>query len=65
MTSRSHIPAMPDLPTIAEVGLPGFEFDQWYGVLAALKTPPARASMRDGESRTTITFSPSRHCTVG
>ena len=29
----------PDLPTVAEAGIPGFEYDQWYGLLAAAKTP--------------------------
>jgi tripartite-type tricarboxylate transporter receptor subunit TctC len=30
----------PDLPTIAESGLPGYESETWYGVLAPAKTPP-------------------------
>jgi tripartite-type tricarboxylate transporter receptor subunit TctC len=29
----------PDLPTVAEAGLPGFEYDQWYGLLVSAKTP--------------------------
>src|SRR3954469_2845296 len=31
--------AMPDLPTIAESGVPGFEALTWYGVMAPAKTP--------------------------
>lgn len=31
---------MPELPTIAEAGLPGFEVDQWYGVITGAKVPP-------------------------
>ncbi|OGA56483.1 MAG: hypothetical protein A3F74_14475 [Betaproteobacteria bacterium RIFCSPLOWO2_12_FULL_62_58] len=31
--------AAPELPTVAEAGLPGFEISGWYGVLAAAKTP--------------------------
>lgn len=34
-------PALPDVPTIAEVALPGFEFDTWYGVFAPGATPRA------------------------
>ncbi|MBI4189531.1 MAG: tripartite tricarboxylate transporter substrate binding protein [Betaproteobacteria bacterium] len=34
---RSQI--VPDLPTVAEAGVPGFESNQWYGVLAPAKTP--------------------------
>ena len=29
----------PDVPTVAEAGVPGFDFDQWYGLLASAKTP--------------------------
>ena len=31
--------ALPDVPTIAEAGVPGFEFDTWYGILAPAATP--------------------------
>jgi tripartite-type tricarboxylate transporter receptor subunit TctC len=31
--------AMPDLPTIAEAGLPGYAFDPWFGLLTSSKTP--------------------------
>ena len=37
-TSRSAL--MPELPTIAEAGLPGFETVAWFGVLAPAGTPP-------------------------
>jgi tripartite-type tricarboxylate transporter receptor subunit TctC len=29
----------PDLPTVAEGGLPGHEFDQWFGLLGNAKAP--------------------------
>jgi tripartite-type tricarboxylate transporter receptor subunit TctC len=32
-------PAVPHLPTIAEAGVPGYEFSTWYGVLAPATTP--------------------------
>jgi tripartite-type tricarboxylate transporter receptor subunit TctC len=31
----------PEVPTIAEAGVPGFEGGAWYGVVVAAKTPPA------------------------
>lgn len=31
--------AMPQLPTIAEAGLPGYAFDPWFGLLTSAKTP--------------------------
>jgi tripartite-type tricarboxylate transporter receptor subunit TctC len=36
--------ALPDLPTIAEAGLAGYEVDGWYGLLAPAGTPPAIVS---------------------
>jgi tripartite-type tricarboxylate transporter receptor subunit TctC len=39
VTSRERMPAFPDLPTVAESGLPGYESSQWYGVLAPATTP--------------------------
>jgi tripartite-type tricarboxylate transporter receptor subunit TctC len=35
-----RLPSLPDLPTVAESGYPGFESVQWYGVLAPGATPP-------------------------
>jgi tripartite-type tricarboxylate transporter receptor subunit TctC len=32
---------LPEVPTIAEAGLPGCEYDIWYGLFAPAKTPPA------------------------
>ena len=39
VSSDHRIPAAPDIPTIAEAGVPGFEASQWYGVLAPAGTP--------------------------
>ena len=33
--------ALPDTPTVAEQGYPGFEASQWYGLNAPAKVPPA------------------------
>ena len=41
VTSATRAPALPDVPTIAESGLPGFEASSWFGVLAPAGTPPA------------------------
>jgi tripartite-type tricarboxylate transporter receptor subunit TctC len=29
----------PNVPTVAEAGIPGFDYDQWYGILVSAKTP--------------------------
>jgi tripartite-type tricarboxylate transporter receptor subunit TctC len=39
ITSPQRSQALPDLPTVAESGLPGFEATQWYGVMAPAGTP--------------------------
>ncbi len=41
VTSLTRAPALPDVPTIAESGLPGFEASSWFGILAPAGTPPA------------------------
>lgn len=38
-TGSSRSAALPDLPTVAEAGLPGYEFSSWVGVLAPASTP--------------------------
>ena len=40
VTSATRSPAAPDVPTIAEAGLPGYAFTSWQLVLAPAGTPP-------------------------
>lgn len=39
VTSRQRLRAVPDVPTIAESGLPGFEAVAWFGLFAPARTP--------------------------
>jgi tripartite-type tricarboxylate transporter receptor subunit TctC len=39
VTTARRSSALPDLPTIAETGLPGYEADNWYGFVTVAKTP--------------------------
>jgi tripartite-type tricarboxylate transporter receptor subunit TctC len=41
VTSVARAPALPDVPTVAEAGLPGFEASSWFGLVAPAGTPPA------------------------
>jgi tripartite-type tricarboxylate transporter receptor subunit TctC len=41
VTSRTRSSAMPEVPTIAESGLPGFEAVAWFGLFAPANTPAA------------------------
>jgi len=39
VSSRERSPFMPDLPTVAEAGVPGFDVSVWFGVVAPAGTP--------------------------
>jgi tripartite-type tricarboxylate transporter receptor subunit TctC len=39
--SAKRIPALPDVPTISEAGVPGYEVTNWWGVAAPAGTPRA------------------------
>jgi tripartite-type tricarboxylate transporter receptor subunit TctC len=41
VSSAKRSTVLPDVPTMAESGLPGFEVSSWYGLLAPTKTPVA------------------------
>lgn len=41
VTSLQRVPQLPDMPTVAESGLPGYRWDFWYGLLVPAKTPRA------------------------
>jgi len=41
VTSARRVPYLPDLPTVAESGLPGFAIDEWYGVIGPRGMPAA------------------------
>ena len=40
VTTSNRIAPFPDLPTIAEAGVPGYEISTWYGIWAPARTPP-------------------------
>jgi tripartite-type tricarboxylate transporter receptor subunit TctC len=40
-SANKRDPQFPDVPTIAESGVPGYDMRSWYGVLATAGTPPA------------------------
>jgi tripartite-type tricarboxylate transporter receptor subunit TctC len=39
VTALERVPTAPELPTVAASGLPGFEIESWYGLLAPARTP--------------------------
>lgn len=42
VTAAGRSPLLPDVPTVAEAAIPGFETSAWFAVLAPKATPPAR-----------------------
>jgi tripartite-type tricarboxylate transporter receptor subunit TctC len=50
MAGAQRSQVMPDVPTIAESGLPGFEVSAWYGLLAPAATPRAIVDRLNGEA---------------
>ena len=49
VTSATRAAALPDVPTLAESGLPGFEASSWFGLLAPTGTPPPVIARLNGE----------------
>jgi tripartite-type tricarboxylate transporter receptor subunit TctC len=41
VTSAKRAPTLPDVPTVAENGVPGYEYSTWYGLLVPAGTPRA------------------------
>jgi tripartite-type tricarboxylate transporter receptor subunit TctC len=49
VSSPQRLAALPDVPTVAESGFPGFEADQWYGLVAPAGTPAERVARLNAE----------------
>src|SRR6185295_8923006 len=44
VTGVRRTPVMPDVPTVAEAAVPGYEFTIWFGAFAPARTPAAIVS---------------------
>jgi tripartite-type tricarboxylate transporter receptor subunit TctC len=54
VTSAKRSPVVPDVPTVAESGLPGYEFVTWHGILAPKDTPPAIVALLNDRLKQTL-----------
>jgi len=55
ITSAQRSPLLPDLPTVAEAGLPGYEMIAWQGLAAPAGTPPAIVAKLHADATRAIT----------
>ena len=50
VTSGNRSPSVPELPTVAEAGVPGYAFSSWVGIFAPAGTPPAIVTRTHAET---------------
>ena len=49
MTGKERSPQLPDVPTFAETGFPGYRFTYWWGIAVRTATPPQIVSRLNQE----------------
>jgi tripartite-type tricarboxylate transporter receptor subunit TctC len=65
VTTAGRVAAAPEIPTIAEAGLPGYESVQWYGLLAPAGTPREIIARLHQESAATLGAPKSKEILAG
>ena len=63
--STARIPQYPDVPTLAESGLPGYEAGSWYGLFAPAGTPRAIVDKLNAETQRIFTEAQFRERVLG
>jgi tripartite-type tricarboxylate transporter receptor subunit TctC len=58
VSTAKRVPSLPDYPTLAEAGVPGYEVDVWYGLFAPRGTP-ARVVAQIAANAGTVMSNPS------
>lgn len=56
VSSVSRVPLLAQVPTVAESGFPGFEADQWYGIVAPAGTPAATVARLNAAINAVLTL---------
>lgn len=60
VTTTKRYPTLPEVPTVAESGLPGYEAAQWYGLFAPAGTPAAIGKKIETDVATLLNNKPLR-----
>jgi tripartite-type tricarboxylate transporter receptor subunit TctC len=56
ITSATRSAMVPDVPTVAEAGVPGYEVGVWFGIVAPAGTPPAVVAKLNAELNRMLTL---------
>jgi tripartite-type tricarboxylate transporter receptor subunit TctC len=54
VSTRDRVPQVPDVPSVAELGYPGFDFAFWMGLLAPANMPPALVRKLEADIQTVV-----------
>jgi tripartite-type tricarboxylate transporter receptor subunit TctC len=54
VASRERMALLPDVPTVAEAGVPGYTMASWFGLLAPAKTPKSIVERLSAETKTAV-----------
>jgi tripartite-type tricarboxylate transporter receptor subunit TctC len=58
VTTKERVAAAPDIPTIAESGVPGFDVFSWFGFFVPAKTPPDIVARINADTNAVLAYGP-------
>ena len=58
VTTRERVPLVPDIPTIAESGVPGFDVSSWFGFFLPVKTPKEIIAKLNADTNAALAYAP-------
>jgi tripartite-type tricarboxylate transporter receptor subunit TctC len=58
VTTKERVAAAPDIPTIAESGVPGFDVFSWFGFFVPAKTPPEIVARVNADTNAALAYAP-------
>ena len=54
ITAPTRAESLPDVPTVAELGFPGFDVSEWFGIVAPANTPQAVVTRVNAETNAVL-----------